>query len=172
MSPTLRYAALLAMAGALAAAPALVAPAPAVAVTGPAWTMARAEGAWVREAPPTATAMAGYLAVVNPSDEALTLVGATSPQFGEVQMHEIVTEGGMTKMQQVKRLVVPAKGRLEFKPGATHLMLMRPKAPLKAGAHVELVLLWGPKGKTTVHTAVRGRGEQPSAAPAGHGHHH
>ena len=161
----IRHAALAALVGTVLAAPAAALP-------GPAWSMAHAVDHWVREAPPTATAMAGYLTVVNPSDEALTLVGATSPQFGEVQMHEIVTEGGMTKMQQVMRLAVPAKGRLEFKPGATHLMLLRPKAPLKAGAHVELVLLWGPKGKTTVHTAVRGRGEQPSAAPAGHGHHH
>lgn len=166
----IRHAAIAALVGAVLAAPLGLMAAPAVALPGPAWSMAHAEDPWVREAPPTAAAMAGYMTVVNPSKEALTLVGATSPQFGEVQMHEIVTEGGMTKMQQVKQLVVPAKGQLAFAPGSTHLMLMRPKKPLKAGDAVEIVLLWSPKGKTTVKTAVRGRS---AASPApGHEHHH
>ncbi len=164
MSRTTRFAALLAMAGTLMAAPAL-------AVTGPAWTMVRTEDAWVREAPPSAAAMAGYMIVVNPSKETLTLVGATSPQFGEVQMHEIVTEQGMTRMQEVKQLVVPPKGRLAFAPGSTHLMLMAPKQPLKAGDPVEIVLRWSPKGKTTVKTSVRPR-NAPAASPAAGGHDH
>ena len=160
----IRHAALVALVGAVLAAPA-------AAIPGPAWSMAHAEDAWVREAPPSAPAMAGYLTVVNPSKEALTLVGATSPQFGEVQMHEVVAVDGMMKMQQVKQLVVPAKGKLAFAPGSTHLMLMQPKKPLKAGDAVEIVLLWSPKGKTTVKTAVRGR-NAASPAPAGHEHHH
>lgn len=178
MPVSIRFAASLLGAALLAAAPALAA-APhgghgaKAGLVGPAWTMARAEGAWVREAPPTATALAGYLTVVNPSAEALTLVGATSPQFASVEMHEIVVADGLTKMQQVKQLVVPAGGKLAFAPGATHLMLMGPKQPLKAGAPVEIVLQWAPKGKTTVRTAVRGRDAKPaSAAPAGHEHHH
>jgi copper(I)-binding protein len=170
MIPTpYRYAALLALAGAMTAAPAF-------ALVGPAWTMVGVGDAWVREAPPTATAMAGYMTLSNPSKEALTLVGATSPQFGEVQMHEIVQENGMSKMQQVKALKLPAMGTLSFAPGSTHLMLMAPKKPLKAGEPVEIVLQWSPAGKTTVKTAVRPRAAQPSAAPAhdhsGHEHHH
>jgi copper(I)-binding protein len=163
-----RYAALLALAGATAAAPV-----PALAVTGPSWTMVEAKDAWVREAPPTATAMAGYMTLVNPSKDALTLVGASSPQFGEVQMHEIVEEDGMSRMQEAKRLTLPAKGTLAFAPGSTHLMLMRPKKPLKAGEPVEIVLQWAPSGKTTVKTAVRPRNAAASTSPAaGHEHHH
>lgn len=160
-----RFTALLGLAGALALAPA------ALAITGPAWTMVRAEGAWVREAPPSATALAGYMTIENPSGETLTLVGATSPQFREVQMHEIVTQDGMTRMQQIKQLSVAPKGTLSFKPGSTHLMLIGPKQPLKAGDPVEIVLQWSPKGKTTVKTSVRGRDTRP-AAPAGGGHDH
>lgn len=159
----------LVVAGALVAAPA------ALAITGPSWTMVRAEDPWVREAPPSAAAMAGYLTVVNPSKDDLTLVGATSPQFEEVQMHEIVTENGMTRMQQVMQLVAPAKGQLVFKPGSTHLMLMRPKKPLKAGDPVEVVLKWSPSGKTTVKMKVRPRNmpaASPAASPAAGGHEH
>lgn len=169
-----RAGALLTLAGGLILAPTLALTPAAQAITGPAWTMVRAEDAWVREAPPSAAAMAGYMTLVNPSGETLTLVGASSPQFGEVQMHVIVTDDdGLTKMQQVMKLEIAPKGKLAFAPGSTHLMLMQPKQPLKAGAPVEIVLQWAPKGKTTVRTSVRGRDAKPAApaAPGHEGHH-
>lgn len=122
--------------------------------------------AWVREAPPGATAMAGYLTVTNPTDKALTLTGGTSPQFREVQMHEVVEDNGMSHMVQVKQLAVPAKGTLAFAPGGTHLMLIGPKAPLKGGAPVQLTLTFAGGTKLVVKTAVKPR------EAGSHEHHH
>lgn len=146
---------------ALFATPLLMAAAPAPAVT--------IGDPWVREAPPGATAMAGYLAISNTGAGALTLVGATSPQFREVQMHEVVEENGMAHMVQVQKLGVPGKGKLAFVPGSTHLMLIGPKKPLKGHDPIQLTLLWEGGAKTRVLTSVRPR---KPAENAGHEHQH
>ncbi len=126
--------------------------------------------AWIREAPPGATAMAGYLTIHNPRTQALTLTGGSSPQFREVQMHEVVEENGMAHMVQVPKLAVPAKGKLAFAPGTTHLMLIGPKAPLKPNAPVQLTLTFEGGAKVLVKTAVRPR-QAPAAGEHHEGHH-
>ena len=147
----------------LAAAPLLLAAAPAVSAP-------TVSDAWVREAPPGAAAMAGYLTVTNPTDKAMTLTGGSSPQFREVQMHEVVEENGMAHMVQVPKLAVPAKGKLAFAPGTTHLMLIGPKAPLKPNAPVQLTLTFEGGAKVLVKTAVRPR-QAPAAGEHHEGHH-
>jgi copper(I)-binding protein len=149
----------------LAAAPALLAAAPLHLTAPPA-----VSDAWVREAPPGAAAMAGYLTLTNMAERAQTLVGASSPQFREVQMHEVVEDNGMLHMVQVPKLAVPAKGKLAFAPGSTHLMLIGPKAPLKANAPVQLTLTFEGGGKAIVMTAVRPR-QAPAAGSEHHDHH-
>lgn len=69
---------------------------------------------------------AGYLTLRNNSSEDITIDRVTSPQFGQVEMHETVIEGGIAKMSALGRLVLPAGAAVEFKPGGKHLMLMRP----------------------------------------------
>jgi len=118
---------------------------------------------WVREAPPQASAMAAYMTIENVKKTPLKLVGARSPQFAKVEIHEIVTEDGMARMQEVKALTLAPGGKLVLEPGSTHVMLIGPKKPLPAGAPVELTLLWADGSKTLIKTAVRPRD--------GHGHH-
>ena len=130
---------------------------PAVAVPAPGWTMVKASEPWVREAPPTATLMAAYVTLENPSTDDLEVVGASSPQFQAVQLHEIVEVDGMTKMQEAKSLALPAKGTLVFKPGSTHVMLITPLKPLKPGDVVEIVFKFAKGGKKTVKAPVRPR---------------
>ncbi|MEB3329297.1 MAG: copper chaperone PCu(A)C [Candidatus Sericytochromatia bacterium] len=119
---------------------------------------------WVREAPPQASAMAAYMTIENVKKTPLKLTGARSPQFAKVEIHEIVTENGMARMQEVKALSIAPGGKLVLEPGSTHVMLIGPKKPLPAGAPVELTLLWAGGGKTLVKMAVRPR--------EGHEHHH
>jgi periplasmic copper chaperone A len=103
--------------------------------------------AWIREAPPGATAMAGYMLVFNPTKHTLALTHVTSPAFEEVQMHVSLVEDGLSKMKEVPGFTIPPGGRLLFKPGGNHLMLLNPKRPLKTGDIVPLVLSFGPGGK-------------------------
>ena len=69
---------------------------------------------------------AGYLTLRNNSSEEIVIDRVTSPQFGKVEMHETVIEGGVARMSALGQVVLPAGSAVEFEPGGKHLMLMRP----------------------------------------------
>jgi Uncharacterized protein conserved in bacteria len=98
------------------------------------------ENPWVREAPPTAAALGAFMVLHNQTAKSLVLVGAHSAVAAEVQLHRTVVEGGMAKMLHQHNIEIPANGKLEFKPGDYHLMLMQPARVLKAGEKVEITL--------------------------------
>lgn len=98
------------------------------------------DNAWIREAPPGATALAGYMTVMNKGDTPRVLVGASSPAFGRVMLHRTVMADGMAKMVHQEKVIIPAKGSVTFEPNDYHLMLMKPKQTLKAGDLVGITL--------------------------------
>jgi len=98
------------------------------------------EGAWVREAPPAAMAMAGYMTLHNHADRERVLIGAESPAFEMVMLHRTVMEGDISKMSHLHMITIPAHGTLIFEPNSYHLMMMRPKQPLKAGDKLTVTL--------------------------------
>lgn len=98
------------------------------------------EDPWIREAPPGAPSLAGYMVVRNHSAEARSLVGADSSAFGKVMMHRTVMEGGMARMVHQGRIEIPADGAVAFEPDGYHLMLMKPAKALKAGDRVRITL--------------------------------
>ena len=98
------------------------------------------ENAWIREAPPGARAMAGYMVVKNHGNSDKVLVSASSEAFGDVMLHRTIVEEGMAKMVHQMAITIPAKGEVTFEPNGYHVMLMAPKKPLKAGDKVEITL--------------------------------
>ncbi len=112
-----------------------------------------ADNAWIREAPPKATALAGYMTLMNKGDKPRMLVGASSPAFGKVMLHRTVMEEGMAKMVHQHMIEIPAHGSVTFEPNGYHLMLMKPKQQLKAGDKVEITLEFK-NGETLVVTHV------------------
>ena len=84
------------------------------------------EDAWVRAMPPGSMMTAGFGKLINRSDSELQIAAYTSPQFGDVSLHQTVTENGVSRMQAVEGLSLPAGSDLELAPGGYHLMLMRP----------------------------------------------
>jgi len=98
------------------------------------------ENAWIREAPPGARAMAGYMVVKNHGNSDKVLVGAASEAFGDVMLHRTIVEGGMAKMVHQMAITIPAKGEVTFEPNGYHVMLVGPKKALKAGDKVEITL--------------------------------
>ena len=83
-----------------------------------------ADNAWIREAPPGATALAGYMTLMNQGDKPVTLVEASSPAFGKVMLHRTVMAEGMAKMVHQQEITIPAKANVIFEPNDYHLMLM------------------------------------------------
>ena len=96
--------------------------------------------AWVREAPPGATASAGYMVLHNMGDKPRALVGASCDAFGSTMLHRTVMQDGMAKMIHQMAIEIPAGGSVTFKPNDFHVMLMKPKHALKAGDKVDIML--------------------------------
>lgn len=81
------------------------------------------EEAWVREIPPGAKMTAAYAAIRNNADGAIRLVGASSPNFGRVELHESIVDEGVTKMRPVDGFKIDAGATLRLEAGGRHMML-------------------------------------------------
>lgn len=130
------------------------------------------EAPWVREAPPGARALAGYLSIVNHGGADRRLVGAECPDFGRVELHRSVFENGMARMVPQESMPIPAGGRLELKPGDYHLMLIEPKRALREGDVVEVTLHFDDGSTQTVSMPVKkGMGHEHMHHDHDHMHH-
>ncbi len=98
------------------------------------------EKAWIRAAPPGATALAGYAVVRNPCAAPVVVADASSGDFVMGMIHETLVENGVSRMRHAGSLPLPARGELRFEPGGRHLMLMHPKRQLKLGDKVAVSL--------------------------------
>ncbi len=98
------------------------------------------QDAWIREAPPNASAMAGYLTITNSTEQDRILTFAKSNHFNAVEIHRTIVKDGVAKMRRFDELTIPAGKSLEFKPGDFHLMLMSPKVKLKINDEATVTL--------------------------------
>lgn len=102
--------------------------------------MVSIENAWIREAPPNALTMAGYLTIHNKTTQDRILTFAKSQAFKTVEFHRTIIEDGIAKMRHQDELLIPAGTSLVFKPGDFHLMMMEPKTALHMGDEVTITL--------------------------------
>jgi copper(I)-binding protein len=109
---------------------------------------------WLREAPPGATAMAGYLVIKNHTDADMSLNSAVSPDFGRIEFHQSIEENGVYKMLPHTNLNIPAEGSLALEPGSYHLMMINPKRNLTAGDKVSMMLKFGSDNEISVTMPV------------------
>ena len=147
------------LAAALAAAPATFAQ---VAVSDP----------WVRGTVAGQKATGAFMQLKADAD--VSLVGASSPVAGIVEIHEMKMDAGVMKMSAIPALPLPAGKAVELKPGGYHVMLMALKAPLKEGDTVPVTLTFRDKdGKAStmlVNAPVKALMAAPASAPM-HGKH-
>lgn len=92
--------------------------------------------AWIRETPPGASAMAGYMELGNSTSRPQILVSASSPGFASVMIHRTIVKDGMAGMVHTSQVELTPNASFRFAPGGFHLMLMSPKQPLRAGDQV------------------------------------
>lgn len=110
------------------------------ACTDSAHSLVTIENAWIREAPPNSTAMAGYMKITNNTDDHIILHSAASPAFKAIEFHRSVEKDGVYRMIPHLHLHIAANSTFELKPGDYHLMLFNPSKPLKDGDQVTLAL--------------------------------
>ncbi len=112
-------------------------------------------GAWARPAGADGVS-AAYLTITAPSGAADALLSASSPAAEMVEIHATSTDGsGMTGMDAVSRVDIPAGGSVEFKPGGHHLMLMGLTGALTPGSKIELDLVFEHAGRVVVQAEIR-----------------
>lgn len=107
---------------------------------------------WVKAADSGMSAAFGDL--INSGDTPRTVVSATSPASGRIELHEVVADANGTKAMRPKRggFVIPAHGRTRLRPGGDHIMFMDLRGPLRTGSETSVTLTFE-DGSTTTFTA-------------------
>ena len=112
--------------------------------------------AWVRAKEAGGTT-AAYMQIANGGSADDQLVNAAAPDVTmEASIHETTSDGsGMTGMQHVDAIAVPAGGTVALEPGGYHIMLMNLTKDLKVGDSVTITLTFDGAGEVQVTAEVR-----------------
>jgi len=98
------------------------------------------ESAWVRDAPPGAMMLAGYMTLRNDGKTPVVFKSAQSDMFGMIELHRTTIVNGVSTMRAAGEQTIPAGGALRIEQGGLHLMLMQPRRELKVGDTVRFRL--------------------------------
>lgn len=99
------------------------------------------KNAYVRATPPSLPNSAAFMEITNTSNEAISLVSATSSASNIVELHTHDMKDGVMKMYQVPKIDIKANSTTVLKPGGFHVMLIDLKTkPLKEEMQVEVDL--------------------------------
>ena len=111
--------------------------------------------AFARATNPGQSVGGGYLTIENPTASADKLMSVTYAKATSVQIHEMKMEGDKMIMRDIGTLAIPAKSKVELKPGGYHLMLMGLKEQLNDGDVIPVTLQFEKAGKVDVNMPVR-----------------
>lgn len=129
--------------------------------------MAVTEG-FARATLPSAPVGGAYVTVKNDTGHDDRLISASSPQAGEVQIHDSIMEGDVMKMVHLADgIAIPAGDSISLAPNGKHLMLMNLTGPLVEGETVEVTLTFEHAEPLTVNLPVAA-----IAATGAADHHH
>lgn len=110
--------------------------------------------AWIRWLPAGIPA-GGYMTLMNRGSATYTLVGATSPDYGQIGIHQTIDNHGMSEMRPVDSVALEPDKPVRFAERSYHLMLMQPKREIRVGDHVILALQFAGGQSLKVRFAVR-----------------
>jgi hypothetical protein len=116
-----------------------------------------ADHAWARATAGGTTTGAAYVTLTGGAAPD-ALVSVTTPVAATADVHETLTENGVTKMRPAPSLPIPAGKVVTFKPGGYHVMLVGLKQPLAAGQSFPLTLTFAHAAPVTVDVHVQGPG--------------
>lgn len=148
-----------ALALALAACSPSAPPESATTAEAPATAALEIRDAWAAPSPGGVDVAAGYLTLVGGSADD-TLVSASSPRAGSVEIHEMTMEGGAMQMRAVTGgLAIPAGQTITLAPGGMHLMFMGVTQPFTPGETIPVTLTFANAGAQTVDLPVHPPGQ-------------
>jgi copper(I)-binding protein len=98
------------------------------------------DGAWIRQPPPGAKMLGGYVRLKNPSSSVVKVVSAATSLSPRAELHTHLKVDGMMKMRQVPFIEIAAGGEVVLAPGGLHLMVMQLSSTPNEGAVVDVTL--------------------------------
>ncbi len=153
---------------AVAAAPAGLLPMPLAVAAGSMTPISAAPKSWTvgglvlsagyaRATLPRAPVGGGFITIANTGEADDTLVSASSPAAGAVQLHSMTLSGGIMEMRDLPNGVpIPAGETVAFSPSGLHLMFVHPKSAFVEGRTVPVTLNFAKAGSVTIELAVGG----------------
>lgn len=121
--------------------------------------------AWVRLSPSKDRPSAGYF-VAHGGDADTQLRGVITDYALKVDMHETVTKDGMTTMQAIDSVDIPARGEVAFAPGGKHLMILGVNDTAISRGKMQLTFLLANGDRLLVDAVIRKPEGAAAAAPA------
>lgn len=121
------------------------------------------ESAWVRSSAAagmdTMTAntstSAAYMVIRNAGTEPDALVAIRTDAAEVAELHVSETQNGVTMMSAVENVPVPARDKVELKPGGLHIMLIKLKKELTAGEKITLTLVFEKSGEIQIEAEIK-----------------
>jgi copper(I)-binding protein len=111
--------------------------------------------AWIKLAPPAATANAAYMQLTNLQLHAQTIVGVSADCCAMAMLHQIRYESDKVSMVHLDRLVIPPQSSVQLAPGGTHIMLMQAHEKLLLGHRVIITLTFSDGHSQMIELAVK-----------------
>lgn len=113
------------------------------------------QDAWCRPADEGENS-AVYMTILNPTDEDDTLLSAACDEAEMTEIHmSMMDANGTMRMEKQESVSIPARNRVEFKPGGLHIMLMGVKKNLSPGEQVTIHLQFQKSGKLSISVPVK-----------------
>lgn len=113
------------------------------------------DNAYARAVPPGQPNSASFMTLTNHSDSDHAIVAALSSVSSIVQLHTHTNDGGMMKMRQIEKIVIPAGKTIELKPGGLHIMLMNLQKKLVPNENVTVTLLFADGSSSIIIAPIR-----------------
>ncbi len=105
----------------------------------------------------------GYF-TVRGGPEDVTLVAVTADDTQRLEMHETVEEDGVSKMQPLTNVPVPAGGTVKFEAGGKHLMIWGVGSTSKKRGTLRMIFIFSNDDRIQVDAVIKKVG---GAAPGG-----
>lgn len=119
------------------------------------------EHPWTRATPKAAEVAAGFLKITNHGDQPDRLIAASSAICDVGQIHTMVIENDVMKMQELKDgLEIPAGATVELKPKSFHVMFIGLRQELLEGGTIENSTVTLPALSNTSSPSVEAAGAQ------------
>jgi copper(I)-binding protein len=120
--------------------------------------------AWARPADQGAVS-AAYLLLTNPGETDAVIISAQMALAGLVEIHEMIMQGDVMRMNPIPELVVPAGETALLEPGGDHIMLMDLQAALTEGSALVVTLIFDDGGQQIIGVPVYNRMMMPMGMP-------